>query len=123
MPEAIAFAGLGLAAGLIASTLGLGGGFIYVPALVEFFALPQHTAQGTSLAVIVPTAIVAAYLHSKRGRVQWRTALFIGGGGVIGGVVGSSLALELPAEVLRRLFAALLVIVAIRMFSSSLRRQ
>jgi hypothetical protein len=108
---------LGLFAGFVASTLGLGGGFIYVPMLVVFFAFSQHIAQGTSLAVIVPTAIVAAYLHSKRGRVHWRTALLMGAGGIIGGVAGSILALRLPAELLRRLFAAVLVIVAIRMFN------
>ncbi len=108
---------LGLFAGFVASTLGLGGGFIYVPMLVVFFALQQHIAQGTSLAVIVPTAIVASYLHSKRGRVQWRTALLLGAGGIVGGVVGSIFALKLPADLLRRLFAAVLVFVAIRMFN------
>lgn len=123
MADVAAFAGLGLIAGLIASTLGLGGGFIYVPALVALFSMPQHTAQGTSLAVILPTAIVATYLHSRHGRVQWRTAVPIGAGGVIGGFAGSSLALELPADVLQRLFALVLVIVAIRMFSSSLDRR
>jgi uncharacterized membrane protein YfcA len=117
MAEAVAFIVLGLFAGFIASTLGLGGGFIYVPMLVVFFTFDQHTAQGTSLAVIVPTAVVAAYLHSRRGRVRWNTALLMGAGGVVGGVAGSFLALRLPADVLRRLFAVLLVLVAIRMFN------
>jgi uncharacterized membrane protein YfcA len=117
MAHVIALIGLGLFAGLIASTLGLGGGFIYVPMLVVFFAFPQHTAQGTSLAVIVPTALVATYLHAQRGRVQWRVSALIGGGGVIGGFAGSLLALRLPADVLRRLFAVVLVVVAIRMFN------
>jgi hypothetical protein len=85
--------------------------------LVVFFSLQQHVAQGTSLAVIVPTAFVATYLHSKRGRVHWRTALLMGTGGIVGGVAGSILALRLPADLLRRLFAAVLVFVAIRMFS------
>lgn len=117
MFEAAAFILLGLFAGLIASTLGLGGGFIYVPALVFFFTFQQHTAQGTSLAVIVPTAAVAAFLHGRRGRVRWRTALLIGGGGIIGGFMGSALALRLSAEVLQKIFAAVLVVVAIRMFN------
>ncbi len=117
MPDAIAFILLGLFAGFVASTLGLGGGFIYVPMLVVFFAFEQHTAQGTSLAVILPTALVAGYLHSKRGRVRWRTALLMGAGGIVGGFAGSFLALRLPADLLRRLFAVLLVLVAIRMFN------
>jgi len=114
---AAGFVALGLIAGMIASTLGLGGGFIYVPALVFLFSFAQHTAQGTSLAVIFPTAAVAAYLHDRRGRVRWRTALLMGVGGVVGGFLGSALALRLPAEILQKVFAGVLVVVAIRMFN------
>ena len=64
---------IGFAAGSIAASLGVGGGIIYVPALVAFFGFAQHEAQGTSLALIIPTAIIATIVHQKAGRVDWRT--------------------------------------------------
>lgn len=118
MIELVGFLVLGVVTGLIASTLGIGGGIIFVPSLVVFFEFAQHTAQGTSLAVIVPTAVVGAVVHGRRGRVDWRVAAFIALGGIIGGLAGSAAALSIDPDVLRRLFAALLVLVAVRMISS-----
>jgi uncharacterized membrane protein YfcA len=118
MIEVVGFIVLGLATGLLASTLGIGGGIIFVPSLVVFFGFAQHLAQGTSLAVIVPTAVVGAYMHSKRGRVDWRAALLIAAGGIVGGLVGARAALAIDPDLLRRLFAGLLVIVAVRLVSS-----
>ncbi len=118
MIEVAGFIVLGLITGLIASTLGIGGGIIFVPSLVVFFGFAQHVAQGTSLAIIVPTAIVGTALHAKKGRVEWRTALLVAAGGVIGGLVGSRFALALDPDLLRRLFAALLAVIAVRMLSS-----
>jgi len=115
--EAVAFLILGLVAGLAAATLGIGGGVIYVPALATFFAFSQHVAQGTSLAVIFPTVIVATWLHAKRDRVKWRTAILVGGGGIVGGLAGSAIALSLDPALLRRLFAVLLIVIAARLLS------
>ena len=118
MIELLGFVVLGLATGLIASTLGVGGGIIFVTSLSVFFGFSQHLAQGTSLAVIVPTAIVGTILHARRGRVHWRVAGLIAIGGIIGAFIGSAAALTIDPAVLRRLFAALLVLVAARMLSS-----
>ena len=118
MMEVIGFVALGLATGLLASTLGIGGGIIFVPSLVVFFGFEQHIAQGTSLAVILPTAIVGTYLHARRGRVVPRVALLVAAGGVVGGLVGAWAALALDPDLLRKLFAGLLVLIAARMFSS-----
>ena len=117
MIEFLAFLVLGVVVGLMASTLGIGGGVVFVPALVVFFEFAQHTAQGTSLAVIVPTAVVGALAHGRRGRVDWRIAGLIASGGVLGGLAGSAAALSIDPEMLRRLFAVLLVIVAVRLIS------
>jgi uncharacterized membrane protein YfcA len=117
MIEFLAFLALGVVVGLIASTLGIGGGVVFVPALVVFFEFSQHTAQGTSLAVIVPTAVVGAYTHGRRGRVDWRIAGLIASGGVIGGLAGSAAALSIDPDMLRRLFAVLLVVVTVRLLS------
>jgi hypothetical protein len=106
---------LGLVTGALAATLGLGGGVIFVPVLVSVFAFSQHDAQGTSLAIIVPTAIVAAIAHARAGRVIWRLVAIVGLAGVAGAIGGARLALILDEDVLRRLFALVLIFVSMRM--------
>jgi uncharacterized membrane protein YfcA len=112
---------LGLVAGALAASLGVGGGIIIVPALVVLFEFSQHAAQGTSLAVIIPTAIVAVTVHARAQRVEWRPAFWVGAGGILGAVVGSRVALALDGRVLRRMFAVLLVIVAVRLLVANRR--
>jgi uncharacterized membrane protein YfcA len=119
----IAFIALGLAAGVLAATLGVGGGIVYVPALVAVFSFAQHEAQGTSLAIIVPTTLVAALVHARARRIDWRTAGLLGVGGVVGGVLGASSALALDDTLLRRLFAVFLVLMAIRMLRRTSARE
>ena len=106
---------VGLLTGVLSATLGIGGGIVFVPALVTLLDFVQQEAQGTSLAAIVPTAMVGTYFHSRAGRVQWGLVLPIAVGGVIGGLVGAGVALDLSPTVLRRLFAAFLVLIALRM--------
>lgn len=113
---------VGLAAGTVSASLGVGGGVVFVPSLVILFSFDQHIAQGTSLAVIVPTAIVGAWVHARAGRVVWRYAVPLGIAGVAGGLIGGSIALALGDAVLRRLFAALLVVTAYRMLRTSGRK-
>ena len=112
---------LGLVAGVLGSILGIGGGIVFVPALATLFAVAQHDAQGTSLVVIVPTTLVAAYMHSRAGRVDWRTAALLGVGGILGGALGARTALALDAPVLKRMFAVFLVIAAARMLGKTRR--
>ena len=106
---------LGLVAGALAASLGIGGGIIFVPVLVSVFGFTQLSAQGTSLAIIVPTAIIATYRHATAGRVDWKTAGITGAAGVIGALAGSQLAYSLDEQVLRRVFALVLIALAIRM--------
>ncbi|MGB9357411.1 MAG: sulfite exporter TauE/SafE family protein [Acidimicrobiia bacterium] len=106
---------LGLAAGVVAAALGLGGGIVFVPVLVVIFGFDQHVAQGTSLAVILPTAIMATLAHSRMGNVRWRLAIPIGLAGIAGAVVGAQAALQLDADLLRRLFGIFLIVLAVRM--------
>lgn len=113
--EIIGYIILGLIAGGLAATLGIGGGIVFVPVLVSVFAFSQHDAQGTSLAIIVPTTAVATYAHARAGRIDWRLVATLGLGGVIGAVAGARTALVLEEDVLRRLFAILLIVVATRM--------
>lgn len=108
---------LGLLAGSLSASLGLGGGIIYVPALVTIFGFSQHVAQGTSLAIIAPTALIAAVTHARAGRVDWRVAGWVAAGALVGALTGSAVALGLDEKVLQRLFAVVLVIVALRMLA------
>lgn len=113
--EVLGLVVLGLVAGLLAASLGIGGGIVFVPVLVSVFAFTQLDAQGTSLAVIVPTTIIATYRHARAGRVVWNVAAITGAAGVVGALVGSRVAYTLDEEVLQRIFAVVLVLLALRM--------
>jgi uncharacterized membrane protein YfcA len=105
----------GMVAGLLAGILGVGGGIVFVPALAAFYSVDQHVAQGTSLAAMVPTTILAAALHGRAGRIDWTAAAAAGIGGAVGGWLGAGLALDLDPLLLRRLFAGLLIVVVVRL--------
>lgn len=113
---------VGVVAGSVAASLGVGGGIIYVPALVAFFSFAQHEAQGTSLALIIPTTLIAAIVHSRAGRVDWRTSGLLAAGAVAGGFFGAEFALAIDPVLLRRLFGVLVAITAVRMLRKTRRR-
>jgi len=115
VPEIIGLIALGLFAGTLAATLGVGGGIIFVPILVSVFGFAQLDAQGTSLAIIVPTAIVGMITHAKAGRVNWPVVAVVGAGGVFAAFGGAMLAQSMQEDLLRRIFAIVLVLLAIRM--------
>src|SRR6185503_13147295 len=79
---------VGLAAGLIAGLLGVGGGILMVPALVVFLGLSQLDAEATSLLAIVPTALVGAWRQDRYGNVRRRDGLIVGGLSIAGGAAG-----------------------------------
>lgn len=115
LPEIIGLVALGLFAGTLAATLGVGGGIIFVPVLVSAFGFTQLDAQGTSLAIIVPTAIVGTITHARAGRVNWPVVAVVGAVGVFAAFGGAMLAQSMNEDLLRRIFAVVLVILAIRM--------
>lgn len=106
---------LGFVTGSLSATLGIGGGIIFVPVLVSVFGFGQLEAQGTSLAIILPTAIVAAFIHNRAGRVVWKIVLVTGGVGVLAAFAGANLAITMDEGVLRRAFAIVLALLAVRM--------
>ena len=89
--------------------------------LVALLGFDQKLAAGTSLAVMVPIALLGALRLSRPGLTQWSVGVRIGLGGIVGGVLGAQLALRLPTDVLAVAFAVLLVIVAARMMWAGLR--
>ena len=113
--EIVGLIALGLFAGTLAATLGVGGGIIFVPVLVSVFGFAQLDAQGTSLAIIVPTAIVGMVTHAKAGRIDWPVVAVVATGGVFAAFAGAMSAQRMDEELLRRIFAFVLVILAVRM--------
>ena len=116
-----AYALIGLACGIFSAALGIGCGILIVPILALGFAFPQKLAQGTSLAVMVPMALVGAicYKLSSEIRMDFRIIGLISVGAVAGALVGSVVAAYVPAAVLRKLFAVLMIVAAIRMLAVS----
>jgi uncharacterized membrane protein YfcA len=102
---------LGVAAGVLAGLFGVGGGILFVPALVAL-GLGQIEAQGTSLLAILPTVLAGAWNQRRYGNLRPRTAVVLGIASIAGVEVGARLATELPETTLRRLFALLLFAVA-----------
>jgi uncharacterized membrane protein YfcA len=112
---------IGLAAGVIAGLLGVGGGVLFVPGLVLFAGLDQHHAEATSLLAIVPVALVGTYRQDRYGNVRRHDALLLGLLSLAGAAGGVVLANLLSGAVLRDAFAALMVIVAIQLAHRALR--
>jgi uncharacterized membrane protein YfcA len=107
---------VGLTAGILSGLLGIGGGILIVPCLVFIFGLTQHTAQGTTLALMVPPiGLLAAWTYYKQGNVDIRIAALICLGFFFGGLVGAKGAAMIDATLLKRLFGVLMLIVALRM--------
>jgi uncharacterized protein len=109
---------IGVAAGVVSGSLGVGSGIIFVPVLVAAFAVGQKSAQGTALAVMVPMALLGAVRYWHNPNIEISPAvvglLVVG---ALGGVwVGTELAARLPAVWLRRAFAVFMLVVAVRMF-------
>ena len=107
---------IGLAAGFLGGMIGLGGAIILIPALVMFLAMDQRMAQGTTIAIMLPPiGLFAAFNYYKAGYVNIKYALIIAVVFMIGGYLGSKLALNVPVSTLKKIFAVVLVLIAAKM--------
>ncbi len=112
--------GIGLVAGVLSGIFGIGGGVVMVPALVLLLGYAQKTATGTSLgALILPVAALLVVEYHRAGHVEVRTSLLLAAGIFVGSLVGAKIALGTSDQLLRRLFALLLVAMAARLVLSS----
>jgi uncharacterized membrane protein YfcA len=112
----IAYILLGIVAGWISGLVGIGGGVIIIPALVLLFGFSQQSAQGTTLALLVPPiGFLAAYTYFKNGHVDIRTALLICIGFFIGALPGARFATELNPAILQRVFGVALFLISLKM--------
>lgn len=107
---------IGLAAGILGGMVGVGGGLIVVPALVYFLGFSQHTAQGTSLGLLVlPVALLGMMNYYKAGHVDFKVVGLLALGFVVGSYFGSKWSLSLPQETVKKVFAILLFYTAFKM--------
>src|SRR5450759_4784025 len=103
---------IGIITGVMAGMLGIGGAIIMIPALVYLLGISQQTAQGTSLAVMLPPiGIIAAYNYYQAGHVNIRFAIILAIFFLVGSYFGSKLALTIPKNVLKKIFGVLLLLV------------
>lgn len=111
----------GLAAGILGGMVGVGGGIIIVPALVYFLGFNQHTAQGTSLGLILlPVGILGflQYYNSCKALgepIDFKVIALIAVGFVAGSFWGSKIAVSLPQDTVKKIFAILMILVAVKM--------
>ena len=109
---------LGLITGFMAGMLGVGGGIIVIPALVIILGFTQQTAQGTSLAMMLPpVGIFAVMNYYKAGHVDLRVAGILALFFIVGSVFGSQIAVKIPQDTLKKIFGIFLLLVAIKMLS------
>ena len=119
----VALVAFGVVVGVASGLLGVGGGTLVVPFLTLVVGLSQHSAEATSLLVILPTAIVGS-LTLRRHRVgDLGLALRFGVFGAVGSVLGALLALALSGSALRLVFAVFVGLVGLRLAYDGLRRQ
>ena len=107
---------VGIAAGMLGGMVGVGGGLIIVPALVYFIGFSQKTAQGTSLGLILlPVGILAVLNYYKQGHVDFRVVGILAAGFLLGSFFGSKIALSLPQDTVKKIFAVFMIIMAVKM--------
>jgi uncharacterized membrane protein YfcA len=112
---------VGFGSGVVSGLLGIGGGVLMVPAMVLLLSRSQHVAEGTSLLVIIPTALVGAFTHWRHGYVALRIAAILGAAGIAGAVIGSHIALAVRSHTLLVFFVIYLVVMGVRMVIPSRR--
>ncbi|MCX8109015.1 MAG: sulfite exporter TauE/SafE family protein, partial [Verrucomicrobiae bacterium] len=106
---------IGLVSGLASGMFGVGGGIVMVPAMVLLLKVDIKTAVGTSLAVIIPTAVTGALKHHDLGHLNLRMALALVPTAMIGGYIGSWLTKLIPSQDLKRAFGVFLILVGVRL--------
>jgi uncharacterized membrane protein YfcA len=110
---------IGLAAGVLGGMVGIGGGVLIVPALVLILGLSQHQSQGISLAMMIfPVGILGVINYYKKGYVDFRYAGLLAVGFFIGSFIGSKFSLSLPQDTVKKIFAVVMILLAIKLLFS-----
>ena len=107
---------IGAMTGLLSGLLGIGGAAILVPGMVDMLGISQHRATGTSLFVIIPTAVFAAVVYTLGAQMDWGLVILFSITAVLGATLGARMTQRVSALALRRMFGIFLLVVAIRLF-------
>ena len=109
---------IGLFAGILSGLVGVGGGLIIVPALIFFLGFSQHQAQGTSLGLLLlPVGVLAVINYYNKGNVDVKVVAIMSVAFIAGGWLGSKLALRLPEDTVKKIFAIFLFYSAFKLLS------
>lgn len=106
---------IGLFGGVASGMFGIGGGIVMVPAMIFLLNTDPKIAIGTSLVVIVPTAIVGSFRHWAFDNIDWRVVLMLVPTALIGGWIGPRIAEAMPVVGLKRAFGVLLLLAGLRL--------
>ncbi|MCF8378012.1 MAG: sulfite exporter TauE/SafE family protein [Bacteroidales bacterium] len=107
---------IGLLAGIVGGTMGVGGGIIIIPALVYVLGMSQHWAQGTSLATLLgPIGILAVINYHKAGYVNWKYAAILMVTFMVGSYFGSKWSVQLPDKSLKQIFGVMMLLAGFKM--------
>ena len=106
---------IGVVAGIVNGLLGIGGGTILIPAMIFVIGVEQHKAHGTSLLIILPTAIMSTIVYALKGNFDFSLSFKVALGAVFGGYLGAKLMNKIPAKTLKKIFGVFMVIAGLRM--------
>lgn len=110
---------LGFSTGSLSGLIGIGGGVLITPALVYFFGFSQHSAQGTSLALLVPPiSLLGAWTYYSQGYVDLKVAALVCLGFAVGSYIGAQFAVAVPEVLLKRVFGVAMLVIALRMLTA-----
>jgi uncharacterized protein len=113
----VLIAAIGIISGLLGGMLGLGGAIVIIPALVMLLGYSQQMAQGTALIMMVlPVGALAAFQYYQKGFVDIKASLIMGAFFFVGGYFGAKFATQIPEMLMKKIFAAVLVLIAIKMW-------
>jgi uncharacterized membrane protein YfcA len=107
---------IGVVAGVFSGFIGIGGGLVVVPCLVYFIGMSQHSAQGTSLAMMLPPiGAMAVYNYYKAGAVDFKVAAVLCISFVAGSFVGSKIAISLSPDQIKKAFGVFIILLGLKM--------
>lgn len=110
---------IGILAGILSGFVGVGGGVIIVPALMYALSMSQHEAQGTSLFILLlPVGILAVNNYWKTGNINWKFGLIVAMTFVVGGYLGSKIALKISPAIVKLVFGVIMAYVSFKMILS-----
>lgn len=116
MAQTVGLVALGVAAGALSGLIGIGGGVFIVPALVFLFGMAQQTAQGTTLAMLLPPiGLLAVWTYHQKGFVDFKIAAILCAGFLLGSLFGAKFAVGLSEAALRKIFGIAVIAIGLKM--------